>query len=369
MKAHSAGLFQNGEPTVKDCSLNPEAGIRFQFGSQIAAIHAWMSNWPCKAIFAVLSVTPTERLSEQVLADGILTFFQTQQKVPAGIALSAVEGLAAKLALGLKKVASKFKRLHGASPGSKIPALTQLKKRLSEYDLSLGDDAGASPSNVESVEIVAAASVSPTAPAVTGERKVDWKAMAAKFQSFKLGAAQQSQRPVPTPARSSHMLPEYVLETLQQSTCPVEPFSTTNDAADEGGKVTLEEDDSEKKSPKKKQKTKTATKSKAKKPSKKAEIAGPQEEEGLSLAETPKEAVVPAGAAPGVSGQEAGGQPAEVKYVAKEFGKMRLRFIQEHRAATGASFKAANDVWMSSSERASYLATIPPSECKKRRFY
>ena len=41
------------------------------------------------------------------------------------------------------------------------------------------------------------------------------------------------------------MLPEHVLETLKQSTCPVQPFSTTSDAVDDGGKVPGEDDDTE----------------------------------------------------------------------------------------------------------------------------
>ena len=315
-------------------------------------------------------MTPTERLSEQVLADGILTFFQTQQKIPAGISLSAVEGLAAKLALGLRKVTGKFKRLHGQSPSSKNPALTALKKRLSENGVSPGGEADASPVDVESVEVVAAASVDPS-PQVTqpvpSVKQVDWKAMAAKFQQFKAaGAAQQSQRPVPTPARSSHMLPEHVLETLKQSTCPVQPFSTTSDAVDDGGKVPGEDDDTETTKKIQKKKTnpvkKTAAKTRAKKASKKAEIAGPQEEEGLSLAAPPQPA-----APPPAQGQQAGEEPAGA-YVAGEFNDMRKQYIQKCRAAKGVSHKEANTEWMHSSERASYLATLSISELKKRKF-
>lgn len=327
----------------------------------------------CQAIFAVLSVTPTERLSEQVLADGILTYFQMQQKIPAGIAVSAVEALAAKLALGLRKVTGKFKRLHGQSPSSKTLALTRLKKRLSEHGLSPGDEADASPVDVQAVEIVAAASVSPSPPVtqpVPSVKQVDWKAMAAKFQQFKAAkpAAQQSQRPVPTPARSSHMLPEHVLETLKQSTCPVEPFSTTSDAVDDGGKVPGEDDDSElAKKKKTKPVKKTAAKTKAKKAQKKKEIAGPQEEEGLSLAAPPQQAAVFAAAPPAAQGQQAGEEPAGA-YVAGKFSDIRKQYIKNCRAAKGVSHKEANREWMHSDERSSYLATLSMGELKKRRF-
>lgn len=37
VKAHSKGLFENGEATVKDCSLNPEAGKQLLFKIE----HGW----------------------------------------------------------------------------------------------------------------------------------------------------------------------------------------------------------------------------------------------------------------------------------------------------------------------------------------
>lgn len=203
----------------------------------------------------MLSVTPSERLSEQVLADGILTFWQNQNKIPAGIAMSAMESLAGKMSLGLRKVTSKFKYLQRQSPDtSKSPSLTVLKKRLAELRSEKADPKPVV--DADSVEVVAEALQTPSTPASSpapSVSKVDWAALAEKFKKFK-AAEPPAQRPVPNPARSSHMLPEHVVETLKQSTCPVEPFSTANDAADDGAKGTGEDEDTEQKKPAAKQK-------------------------------------------------------------------------------------------------------------------
>lgn len=334
----------------------------------------------CQAIFAVLSVTPTERLSEQVLSDGILAFWKNQNKIPNGIGMCAMEALAAKLALGLRKVSSKFKRLHGQAASSKTPSLTALKKRLSTLSRDSEQADPQPPVDAESVQVVAEALQSPSTPRASpvpsaspapSAPKVDWVSLAAKMKKFKAAAGQpaQSHRPVPTPARTSHMLPEHVVETLKQSSCPVEPFSTANDAADDGAKPAGEDDDADQPKTadrnKNKKGKKTAAKTRAKKTEKKGEIAGAEAEQGLALVE-PTRAVEPAAA-----GSD-GGQPAveadAAGYVPGEFNKRRYAFIKEHRAATGVSFREANAVWMSSSERATLLANVTVGQMKKRRF-
>lgn len=157
------------------------------------------------------------------------------------------------------------------------------------------------------------------------------------------------------------------MESLRQSSCPVVPFSTANDAADDGAKATGEDDDAaQTKSPKKKKKAShtTAAKTKGKKPAKKTEIAGDEEEQGLAVVQ-PSQPVAASGPA---ADQPAAAEEAGT-YVPGKFNQVRLDYIRKHRAATGVSFKEASNVWMSSSERASLLANVPLSQMKKRRFF
>eukprot|EP00438_Fugacium_kawagutii_P025596 Skav223679 [mRNA] locus=scaffold2691:193889:194998:- [translate_table: standard] len=367
VKAHSAGLFGKGEATTKDCRLNPEAGEDF---TQLQ-LYRWLF---CQAIFAVLSVTPTERLSEQVLGEGILLFWQNENKVPAGIELSAMEALAGKLALGLRKVASKFKLLQRQSPeNSKDPGLTQLKKRLSALRTSPEKPESKPEADADSVEVVAEALQTPSTPVsspAAPTSKVDWVALAAKLKKSKAEEPPaQASRPVPTPARSSHVLPEHVVETMKQCSGAVQPFSTANDAADDDAKATGEDEAEQKKAlqPKpvpKAKSTAAKTASKKKKKTKKGEVAGDEEEKGLALAQPP-ETIEPAASSATAQAAAAGQAPT---YVPGEFRKIGLEFIRKHQAATGVKWTVAKDVWMRSNERASLLASVSPSQMKKRRF-
>ena len=60
-------------------------------------------------------------------------------------------------------------------------------------------------------------------------------------------------------------------------------------------------------------------------------------------------------------------QASARKYVPKDFSEARLAFIRKERE-NGMKFREANDAWMASNERASYLAGMSISELKKRRF-
>ena len=63
-----------------------------------------------QAIFAVMSVSPHERLSEMVLARAIAKHYEVSKLIPLGIGMSAVEQLAGKMAFGLRKMVSRFRR-------------------------------------------------------------------------------------------------------------------------------------------------------------------------------------------------------------------------------------------------------------------
>lgn len=55
-------------------------------------------------------------------------------------------------------------------------------------------------------------------------------------------------------------------------------------------------------------------------------------------------------------------------YTPGVFKEARAKFIKAARAEHGICHAAANDMWMASDLRASYLATLSFSEMKKRRF-
>lgn len=97
-------------------------------------------------------------------------------------------------------------------------------------------------------------------------------------------------------------------------------------------------------------------------------VAGPEEENGLSLLEVADPEVVslekdsdPGNTAPAGEGDGAVYKPGE-------FNQVRLKWIKAKQAEQKIPFRAAEQLWMSSSERATLLSSMPLSEMKKRRF-
>lgn len=128
-----------------------------------------------KALFAVMSVTPTGKLSEQALADGIRLFYQQANLVPVGVGLEAVETLCAKMAFALRKLTQKFKKLWRESPqGAKLKGLAELKMRLVEAGVTVeDDDSQSSHASAEAVEELAGLN-SQEKTLEENQPKIDW---------------------------------------------------------------------------------------------------------------------------------------------------------------------------------------------------
>jgi hypothetical protein len=249
-------------------------------------------NMLVQAIFAVLKVTPhIARLSEQVLSDGIMLFFQQQKMIPLGISMDCVGALAGKMACGLRKCVTKFKRtLKDAPQTSKLKNLTNLKQRLQKLPPQLDHAECDSQVSADSVEMLLDAAV-PGNPegvlekAAAAKPKLDWATLTAKCKAFRdaKAAASQQDRPVATPARSKHMLPAHVLDSLKQTAeeakCLV-PFSTVKDDAQDMGGST--EEALPKPAPKRKAK-KTSAKGKKNSKKKGGDDVGPEEEAALAV--------------------------------------------------------------------------------------
>jgi len=325
-------------------------------------------NMLVQAIFAVLKVTPhIARLSEQVLSDGIMLFFQQQKMIPLGISMDCAGALAGKMACGLRKCVTKFKRtLKDAPQTSKLKNLTNLKQRLQKLPPQLDHAECDSQVSADSVEMLLDAAV-PGNPegvlekAAAAKPKLDWATLTAKCKAFRdaKAAASQQDRPVATPARSKHMLPAHVLDSLKQTAeeakCLV-PFSTVKDDAQDMGGST--EEALPKPAPKRKAK-KTSAKGKKNSKKKGGDDVGPEEEAALAV---PLSDGLSAAAVPG-------DQEEDTTYVPGDFQKKRMEFIRAKRAADSSlSFRQASDLWMGSSERASCLASLTPGQLKKRRF-
>ena len=136
--AHSKDLFGRDEASLEDCNLNHEVRVACMICLHVSLMHfSPMVVFLQQAIFAVMTVTPHARLSETVLAKAICQYYHENRLVPIGIGLSAVEQLSAKMAFGLQKVVSRFRRRWKESPQSaKLKGLTTLKQRLKERGIT-----------------------------------------------------------------------------------------------------------------------------------------------------------------------------------------------------------------------------------------
>lgn len=314
----------------------------------------------CQAIYAVMVTTPEQRLSEPVLAEAVALYYTEQRMIPAGIHMEAVSQLAGKMAMGIKKMVIKFRRTWKESPDqSKLKGLTELKARLKK---TLSEENLTSPrsATAEEVETVTKA-VPPVRPEVAvavQSAGVDWQAAAAKLRAFKEKQSKQQteKRPVATPARSAkHLLPAHVVDTLKLPSEAVQPFAITGKHKDD---IAEENEEDEGKAPKKKKKNltcKAGIRWKEKKTEKKNAITA-EDEAALAV--------------PKISPEKAAGASDDgtLQYQPGTFNQARTAWIRKYRAETGKTFKEASAKWLICDERMSYLATVPPSELKKRRF-
>lgn len=174
-------------------------------------------------------------------------------------------------------------------------------------------------------------------------------------------------RPVATPARAlpeqataakKWMLPKYVVQQLQKKEEYVPPFDTRG--ADDGEDVAAIDAELAE-APKKKRESKKTKKGKSRrKPRGKKETLAVEDEAALTEE------------APGVPAVQAAQAPAEhvgsTIYEPGKFSEARANFIKAARAEHGIKHAAANDMWMASDLRASFLSGMSVSEMKKRRF-
>ena len=339
-----------------------------------------------QAIFAVMSVSPHERLSEMVLARAIAKHYEVSKLIPLGIGMSAVEQLAGKMAFGLRKTVSRFRRRWKESPdAAKLKGLTHLKQRLKEMNIEMSADSSASghadsmDSAADQVEELGNALAGPDHDSKPAKNGIDWVAMAAKMQAHKKSAMPEAEVPAPlddvqppvrmaavkaapiaTPCRNK--LPEFVLTALEEVQAPA-PFATvTSDDVEPTGNPAVKKAGDKKKNKK--------GKKNQKKGKGKVVIAGPEEEEGLALLpqQAPSDLAAGHETAPAAAGAAAPAADHAVGYVAGDFNRKRLEFIKNFREESNVNFKKANEAWMRSDERADLLKTVPLSELKKRRF-
>ena len=289
------------------------------------------------------------------------------------------------MAFGLRKVVSRFRRRWKESPQSaKLKGLTTLKQRLKERGIT-PEPAPSADSQSCSQEMAAErveqlGNELPSPASLDGRDKesavksVDWVALALKMKAHKEKNAQTplpegptppavkapcvmagpaGSKPVATPARNKHLLPDFVVETLKEAPDPT-PFETKTAEDDEEPAH-----DTAAKQPEKK-KSKTGKKKKEKK-QKKAVVAGPEEEANLALLPGSEQA------APDVS-EPGSSAPATTVYQPGDFNKTRLAFIARLRAEEDMSFKDASAAWMRSTDRSDLISSLPMSEMKKRRF-
>lgn len=330
-----------------------------------------------------MTVTPHARLSETELAKAICQHYQENRLIPIGIGLSAVEQVAGKMAFGLRKVVSRFRRRWKESPdAAKLKGLTTLKQRLKERGITPESvpsaDSQSCSQDVAAERVEQLGNELPSPASLDDKHKgsaVDWVALALKMKAHKekmadktalpgatlpavqtprVMACPDGSKPVATPARNKHLLPEFVVQTLKDAP-DLPPFETKTAEDDAEPGTAVKQPAAKKKSRKGKKKEKK---------SKKALVAGPEEEANLALLPGAQEAVPAPADNPGVSALES----SEPVYQPGEFNKKRLAFIARLRAEENMSFRDASAAWMKSTDRSNLLSSMPISELKKRRF-
>ena len=253
----------------------------------------------------MLSVTPHDRLSDVVLTRAIVKHYEVSKLIPLGIALSAVEQVVGKMAFGMRKLVTRFRRRWKESPdAAKLKGLNSLKKRLKEMNI---DVSGSSPEpasghadsmddaadRVEELGNALAAPDEGLDDPKPAKKGFDWMAMAAKMQAHKVSVQKEAPAPlddaqppvkvaavkaapVATPCRNQ--LPPFVLAAMEEVQAPA-PFPVTS--ADDAEPTGNPADQKPAKSAKKK--TGKGKKNQKKKGKVKPVVAGPEEEEALAL--------------------------------------------------------------------------------------
>ena len=358
MQAYSKDLFGKQPASLKDVELNVEACSCEEEIFLDTVYRYSVGDWLWEAVFAVMSVTPHAKLSEEVLAAAVKLHYE-QQGLPVGVAIQALEAFAARVALGLKKVVTKFRDVYRQSPhGAKSKAIQGLKQRLQQEGES-APDAKAEDKHAKEEDLEQLAAPPDWAQVLAEKVKKMKEQKAAALASAPVEPAKADgpeERPIPTPARSN-VLPKFVLETLQKEKTaePVAPFSVWEKGAKEDVCADALKDDGQKK----KQTTRKNAK-KSQKKNKKAVVADDEVENGLGgevpVAGSSKEKEVVAEGA------------CVVKYEPQIFLQKKRDFIETQRAAKSIGYREAEQLWMQSGERASYLQTLSLKELKRRRF-
>ena len=308
-----------------------------------------------QAVFAVMSVTPQIKLSEEVLATAVIRHYE-QMGLPVGVSIQALNAFAARVACGLKKVVAKFRCVYRETPSAaKSKGIYSLKQRLQNEKQT----APAEETHVkeEDLQLLAAPPDRAKILAEKVKKMKEQKAAALASSAVEpVKADGPQERPVPTPARSN-VLPKFVLETLQKEKAaePVAPFSVW----EKGAKEDVHAGDSREDGGQKKKKTNQKKNGKkSQKKAKKAVVADDEVENGLG-----GEVTMVAGSPKDVVREDVCG-----KYEPKIFLQKKREFIQAQRTAKCIGYREAEQLWMQSDERASYLQTLPLKELKRRRF-
>lgn len=309
-----------------------------------------------------MSVTPWHRLSEAVIANGIMKFYRDNNLVPVGVAEVGLLKWADKMAYGVRKLVQRFRKIYTESPdGANLPNIKNLKARCREAKIpttsglaSLGSSSSTASLDSEDLNHFEQDGLVPVAG--QGESKNIWEKLAAKVAQKKAEKTQQGQgRPVATPARNEYELPSYVVDTLKTLKAP-EPFVVNPKACAEA--VPEEE---------------------GKRAEKPADDAPQVPQSGVSVdAEGgPHETKVPQSAptkAPVQVAERKEGCPSSHNDAPKKEAfkggtimQLQKAFVAQKRKE-GMNYKDAVHAWMLSDVRADELAKMPFEELKRRRF-
>ena len=188
-------------------------------------VFSFRISCPCcvQAVFATISVAPSIRLSEEILAKAILSFYVSSKLVPAGISEDALEEWSSKMGSGLRKLGSKFRRLFWETPGNaKSPGLKELKQRC--INAGIGRDELAYENSESSSRAASHEDLDSVAPAPSkASSGFDWSRLHERLKERmgdKLDLLAESKglkkRPVATPSRAKDGLPDFVLESLSK---------------------------------------------------------------------------------------------------------------------------------------------------------
>ena len=178
-----------------------------------------------------MKVTPWRKLSEELLSQGIKSFYRQKNLVPVGVTEEALAPWAAKMAMASRKLVQRFRRIYCETPeNAKSNSLKELKRRLQRAEIIPPPRAKrgqTDEADMEPVEPQKAAIPDTMEQLVSPPPKhldFDWAKLSGLAQKRLVSnaAAKEkdnavvSEKPVATPARSSRPLPGFVLLPLRQ---------------------------------------------------------------------------------------------------------------------------------------------------------